>query len=327
MRSFKPARTLAALALPAALAGCTTVTPAAVKEKRDAGVTRHFDRSPEDVYQASVLAIDRIRVDHPQFSGLEVVEKDPANGTVIAEQRLDSAVVPGLGTKDAVGIFVAGAPNGSSDVTVVALATDQIPGSAGTYVASLNGAEARVFPAIDSVLDTIPDRSPVAAPAASSPASAAMARAGQVAPSPAAAEPARLEPPRVPASAPAVRSAPPPAAPEAPAELARTSPAAPAATEAARTSARAVPSALDRVYDVLHASSAWRPLVREVRADGSEEVRIGRWATLRESEGRIRLAVREGAASPTDAARLALDLERAGFAVDVTSEAAQPAQR
>jgi hypothetical protein len=293
---------LAYSALAGLAVSCTSVSPEAVRAHRDSGVTRRYDRSVPDVYQASVAAIDRIRTDHPLFSGLEVVEKDPATGTVIAEQRLDSAVIPGLGEKDAVGIFVAEAPNGASDVTVVALASDQIPGSAGTYVASLNGAESRVFPAIDAALDTIPESAPPAAAAAPA---------------------ASASPPRAQASVPAapleVGAATPGDA--SPARVARVSESAPpVAAAAARVAHRE--TLLDRVYDALHASSAWRPLVRETRADGSEEVRVGRFATITASDGRVRLVLRDGGGSAAEAARLALEIERAGFSVDVVSERA-----
>jgi hypothetical protein len=74
---------------------------------------------------------------------------------------------------------------------------------------------------------------------------------------------------------------------------------------------------LDRAYEVLRSSGSWRPLVREVREDGSEEIRVGSWASLRADGDRLRLILKEGAGSPSDAARLALELSSAGFAVDV----------
>jgi hypothetical protein len=305
----------ALVAIGAGGASCTSVNPSAVRAKRESGVTKRYDRAAPDVYQASVAAIEQIRVDHPLFSGLEVVEKDPATGTVIAEQRLDSAIIPGLGEKDAVGIFVAEGPGGTSEVTVVALASDQIPGDVGTYMASLNGAESRVFPAIDSALAAIPESAPVVSDADN----------GSIR---AAAPPRSVGTPAA-ATAPAAVAAPASAAPIAPAaatQIARTSPSAPSAAAAAESIARR-DTALDRVYDLLRASSAWRPLVRETRDDGTEEVRVGRFATITETSGGLRLAVRDGSGVAADAARLALDLERAGFKVDVVSERASAPSR
>lgn len=114
-----------------ASAGCTTVTTATVKEQRDSGITREYDRPPGEVYQAAVLAMENLRSD-PNWRNLEITEKDPATGTVIAMRDLDSAVIPGLGERDGIGVFVADAPAGESSVTVVRLSTDQFPGAAGT---------------------------------------------------------------------------------------------------------------------------------------------------------------------------------------------------
>jgi hypothetical protein len=305
------------------LVGCTTVSPNAVKDKRSSGVTRRFDRPAPELYQASVLAMGRIRADHPYYSGLEVVEQDAATGTVIAEQRLDSAVIPGLGEKDAIGIFVAEAPGDESDVTVVALASDQIPGGAGTYVASLNGAEARVFPAIESALETIPESprtasAPLAAPAPISavpPPSAVPATAGR-----------SSSPEPVHSGGSAVGTAPAPAAePSATSQTARLTPPASSSTVAAnvRTSAT---EPIDRAYEVLRTSGRWRPLVRETRADGMEEIRVGTWAKVTESGGRVRVAFRDRAASAADAAQLALELNAAGLQVDVVSDTASNAR-
>ena len=88
-----------------------------------------------------------------------------------------------------------------------------------------------------------------------------------------------------------------------------------AAPPAARTATTA--SAIDRVYAVLRDGGTWRPLVREIATSGDEEIRVGKWAVLTASGARVLLRVKSKDGSPVDAARLALDLERAGFAVDV----------
>ena len=280
----------AIVGLSCAVAGCTAITPEAVKARESSGATRRYDRPATDVYSASVAAIDGVRAESNYWNQLKIVERDPAKGTVIAEQNLDSAVVPGLGTRDAIGIFVKDVPPDSSDVTVVVMGSDQLPGSAATSASSWPTASSLVFPAIDQALESIPETprtAAVAAPVAARPSSAA--------PAP------RVAAPPVSGSSAGTAASPPPVV---------------HATTGA-TSA----TVLDRVYDTLRASGSWRPLVRETRVDGSEEIRVGSWAALSEaSDGRVRLAVRESSAHAADAARLALELSQAGFAVVVESE-------
>jgi hypothetical protein len=237
-------------------AGCTAVDPAAVKADRAAGIQRGYDRPPAELYQAAVLGLESLR-DDPNWRDLEIVERDAARGTVIAERNLDSAVIPGLGEKDAIGVFVAAAPGGGSEVTVVRMSSDQFPGSAGTTVNSARDASGLIFPAIDRALESVP------------------------------------EGPR-----PRVAAAPSPAAPAPAGEI-------------------------DRLYAVLRDAGTWRPLVREVAADGGEEIRVGSWAVLTADGDRVRLRIKSKNGSAVDAARLALELERAGFRVDV---AAAPAR-
>ena len=255
------------LSLTFALGGCTAITPETVKARESAGATRHYDRPSPDLYSASVAAVDIVRAQSNYWNRLEIVERDPAKGTLVAEQHLDSAVIPGVGTSDAIGIFVRDVPPGESDVTVVVLGSDQLPGSAGTSASSLPTASSVVFPAIDQALESIP----------------VTPRTAAVVPAP---------------SARAARAAP--------------APVVPAAGQA---------TVLDRVYDTLRAGGSWRPLIRESRADGTEELRVGSWASLADAgDGRVLVKVRQGA-SATDAARLALELSQAGFAIVVESEA------
>jgi len=269
-------RARAALLFAVVCAGCTTVDTAAVKQQRDAGSTRTYSRPPADLYQASLLAMESIQ-STPDWRDLRITERDPASGTVIAERDLDSAVIPGLGERDALGVFVAEAPGGDSAVTVVRMSSDQIPGSVGTSVNSMRDASSLVFPAIDQALAGIPEqpRPQVAA---------------------------------APASAPGSGSRPPGGAPAAaPPRFAQAPAAAPGLT------------VLDRVYVVLRDGGTWRPLTRELSASGRDEIRVGRWAALSDVGGRVQLELRGKEASPADAARLALDLQRAGFDVDVAS--------
>jgi hypothetical protein len=299
------ATTFAAASLALGLGACTAITPEVVKEHESAGTTRRYDRPASDLYTASVAAIDIVRNSSNYWNQLAIVERDPAKGTVIAEQNLESAVVPGLGTRDAIGIFVKDVPPDDSDVTVVVMGSDQMPGTAGTSVASWPTASSSVFPAIDQALESMPAKPRTAA----APAPAA-APARPVAPrAPSAAPPSPAPAAGTPA-APVAAPAPPPAA---------IAPAAPVATGG---------GVLDRVYDVLHASGTWRPLVRETGVDGSEEVRIGSWATLRDKgDGGVRLIVHGANAPAADAARLALELSQAGFTVTVESDTSKHRSR
>lgn len=278
-----PVLALLAAGAALAIAGCTTVNTATVKERREAGISRDYDRPPAELFQASVLALENLRSD-PNWRDLRIVEKDPATGTVIAERDLDSAVIPGLGERDAIGIFVADLTGGDSRVTVVRLSSDQFPGDAGTTVNTARDASGLLFPAIDDALATIPvgpRPTVVAAPAAAAP-----------------------PPPPAPAGA----SSSVPAAPRAGAPAGTY---APAAAAAARTE-----TALDRAYALLRDGGTWRPLTREVAADGSEQLRVGSFAVLTASGERLTLAVKNKS-SAVDAARLALALQNAGFTVDV----------
>ena len=263
---------LLAAACIVAAAGCTTVTTATVKEQRAHGITREFDRPPGEVYQAAVLAMESLRSD-PNWRDLEITEKDPATGTVVAVRNLDSAVIPGLGERDGIGMFVADSSAGDSTVTVVRLSSDQFPGSAGTTVNTARDASGLLFPAIDAALATIPEgprtRTAAAAPAA-----------------------------------PPASSPPPPAAGRAAAPVA-----VPAATSRAGTT-------IDRLYALLRDGGTWRPLTRQLATDGSEEIRIGTWAVLTANGDRVSLHVKNKG-SAVDAARLALELQGAGFVVDV----------
>lgn len=268
-----------AAAFLAASAGCTTVTTATVKEQRPSGITREYERPPGEVYQAAVLAMENLRSD-PNWRNLEITEKDPATGTVIAMRDLDSAVIPGLGERDGIGIFVADAPAGESSVTVVRLSTDQFPGSAGTTVNTARDASGLLFPAIDAALETVPQGPRVRTAAATPPPAAPVAAA----PRPAAA---------------ASASAPAPVAAAVPA----------ATAPHAETTA-------DRLYAFLRDRGTWRPLTRQLAADGSEEIRVGSWAVLTANGDRVVLHVKNKG-SAVDAARLALELQNAGFAVDV----------
>jgi len=273
---------LLAVALAAGAWGCTTVNATAVKEQRESGVTRNYARPPAELYQAAVLGLESLR-DDPNWRDLEITERDPAKGYVIAERDLDSAVVPGLGERDAIGVFVAD-DDGDSTVTVVRMSSDQVPGAVGTSINSARDASGLIFPAIDAALETIPEQP----------------RAPRVAAAPVTA----------PASSTAVPESAAPAAPAArqPAAIA------PAAT-APLASAGA--TTLDRVYATLRASGGFRPLVREIGADGEDEIRIGSWVTLTAAADRVQMRVKSKDGSPVDAARLALELERAGFRVDV----------
>jgi hypothetical protein len=250
-----------------AIAGCTTVNTATVKERRDAGISRDYDRPPAELFQASVLALENLRSD-PNWRDLRIVEKDPATGTVIAERDLDSAVIPGLGERDAIGIFVADLQGGDSRVTVVRLSSDQFPGDAGTTVNTARDASGLLFPAIDDALATVPEGPRPAVVAA----------------------PAAAPAPPAPATAPSSASA---------------------AAAAPRSE-----TALDRAYALLRDGGTWRPLTREVAADGSEQLRVGSFAVLTASGERLTLAVKNKS-SAVDAARLALALQNAGFTVDV----------
>lgn len=153
--SARTSRRLAtALALAALAAGCTTVNARAVEEQRAAGITRRYDRPPAELYQAAVGGLEALR-DDPNWRGLEIVERDPARGVVIAQRNLDSALIPGLGEKDAIGVFVADAPGGDSDVTVVRLSSDQFPGDVGTTINTARDASGLLFPAIDRALASV----------------------------------------------------------------------------------------------------------------------------------------------------------------------------
>lgn len=284
-----------ALGLLTAMAACTAVNPTAVKEQREAGVTRPYARPPADLYQAAVLGLEGLRSD-PNWRGLEITERDPAQGIVIAERPLDSAVIPGLGERDAIGVFVAPTSDGDSTVTVVRMSSDQVPGSVGTSINSARDASGLVFPAIDAALATIPEtpreRVAVAPTAAPPVVSAAPVAAAAPASSSAALEPA---------------------------------PAAPAFVSPSRAVAApaAAASMLDRVYALLRAAGTWRPLVREVAAGGDEEIRVGAWVVLTAAGERVRMSVKSKDGSPVDAARLALELERAGFHVEVEAARAR----
>lgn len=277
------------LALAGAGWGCTTVNATAVKDQRSAGVTRNYARPPAELYQAAVLGLESLRED-PNWRDLEITDRDPAKGYVIAERDLDSAVIPGLGERDAIGVFVAD-DDGDSSVTVVRMSSDQMPGSVGTSVNSARDASGLIFPAIDAALATIPEqpRPKVAAAPAS------------VAPS---------------------TGAPPPVAPGTTGGTtggARTAAPEPATAAPLAAGATAAPSAstLDRVYATLRAGGTWRPLVREIAADGEDEIRIGTWVSLTAVGDHVRMRVKSKDGSPVDAARLAVELERAGFHVDV----------
>lgn len=252
--------------------GCTAVTTAAVKEQRESGITREYDRPPGEVYQATVLAMESLRSD-PNWRNLEITEKDPATGSVIAMRDLDSAVIPGLGERDGIGMFVADAPGGDSAVTVVRLSSDQFPGSAGTKVNTARDASDLLFPAIDAALATIPE----------GPRTRAVAAAPLAPPGPA-----------------TVRAASPVAA------------AAPRVSAAPRSE-----TTIDRLYELLRDGGTWRPLTRQLATDGSEEIRVGAWAVLTATADRVALHVKTKS-SAVDAARLALQLQSAGFTVDVT---------
>lgn len=267
-------------------AACTPVTTASVKEQRPAGITREYDRPPGELYQAAVLALESLRSD-PDWRDLEIVEKDPTSGTVIAMRDLDSAVIPGLGERDGIGIFVAEAPGGDSSVTVVRLSSDQFPGAAGTKVNTARDASSLLFPAIDTALASVPEgprTRTAAAPTATAPASGAAVVAAPA--------PSRVEP-----------VASPPVAP-------------------AATTPSAQASTLDRLYAFLRDGGTWRPLTREVARDGSEQIRIASWATLTTTGSRVALHVKNKT-SAVDAAKLALDLEHAGFPVDVVEASAR----
>jgi hypothetical protein len=286
-----------------ALGACTAITPETVKSRESSGATRHYDRTSTDVYSASIAAVPIMRADSNYWNQLEIVERDPASGTVVLEQNLDSAVLPGVGTRDAIGIFVKPVPPDASDVTVVVMSSDQLPGSAATSVSSWPTASSLVFPAIDQALEAIPEQPRTAA----------------AAPPPAAVPPAARPTAAPPVTSPRVTTPPAAVSPSAP------QPAVP--TVRSQTASPTSP-VLDRVYDTLRASGAWRPLVRETRADGSEEIRVGSWATLSDvGDGSVRLKVKEGSAHAADAARLALELSQGGFAVVVEAEAAPRHQR
>jgi hypothetical protein len=275
---------LAAACLLAA-AGCTTVTTATVKEQRESGITREYDRPPGEVYQAAVVAMESLRSD-PNWRNLEVTEKDPATGTVIAMRDLDSAVIPGLGERDGIGIFVADAPAGESSVTVVRLSTDQFPGSAGTKVNTARDASSLLFPAIDAALTTIPEGPRVRTAAAPAPAAPAAAAARTV----------------------PVSTTSPVAAPG---NVGSTVPATPHTD-----------TTIDRLYAFLRDRGTWRPLTRQLSADGSEEIRVGSWAVLTTSGDRVALRVKSKS-SAVETARLALELQNAGFVVDVAESGAR----
>jgi hypothetical protein len=274
------------LALAGAGWGCTTVNATAVKDQRSSGVTRNYARPPADLYQAAVLGLESLRED-PNWRDLQITDRDPAKGYVIAERDLDSAVIPGLGERDAIGVFVAD-DDGDSTVTVVRMSSDQVPGSVGTSINSARDASGLIFPAIDAALATIPEqpRPKVAAAPAS------------VTTSPGAAAPV---------------------APVTPAGSARSAAPEPAPVPglAAGAPAPSAASTLDRVYATLRAGGTWRPLVREIAADGEDEIRIGSWVSITAEGDRVRMRVKSKDGSPVDAARLALELERAGFRVDV----------
>jgi hypothetical protein len=264
------------------------VTTATVKEQRSAGITREYDRPPGELYQASVVALENLRSD-PNWRDLTITEKDPASGTVIAMRDLDSAVIPGLGERDGIGIFVSDAPGGDSAVTVVRMSSDQFPGDAGTKVNTARDASSLLFPAIDAALATIPE-GPRTRTAATTPVQRTSSTSG-----PPAAAPAQPTS----AAAAATSSAPPSGAAPSPALTSRSD------------------ATLDRLYAFLRDGGTWRPLTRELARDGSEQIRIGTWATLTTAASRVTLHVKSKS-SAVETARLALDLEHAGFAVDVT---------
>lgn len=268
-----------ALCLVIGLWGCTTVNATAVKNDRDAGITRTYSRPPADLYQAAVLGLESMRSD-PNWQDLLITERDPAKGFVIAERDLDSAVIPGLGERDAIGVFVAEAPDGDSAVTVVRMSSDQVPGSVGTSINSARDASGLIFPAIDAALETIPEQPRPRVAAAPVPVPVPVAAAA-------------------PAVAPATGS------------------------PAAAPAAAATGTTIDRVYATLRDGGTWRPLVREIAASGDEEIRIGKWAVITTAGERVVLRVKSKDGSPVDAARLALDLERAGFSVDVAAAGAR----
>ena len=107
---------------------------------------------------------------------------------------------------------------------------------------------------------------------------------------------------------------PPPAAPVA-AAAPRIAPA-PVAVAAAPAAAPHAETTIDRLYAFLRDRGTWRPLTRQLSTDGSEEIRIGTWAVLTASGDRVALHVKNKS-SAVETARLALELQSAGFAVDV----------
>jgi len=293
------------------LAACTSISTSSVKEHRDAGTTRTYDRPPGDLYQASLLALDRLQAD-PDWKELHITEQDRDRGVIIAERRLESRVIPGVGMGDAFGIFIDAKPHDQSEVTVVSMSSDQVPGSVGTQVASFTRGEGMIFPAIDSALTAIPE-SPRAASA-----SAATAAGATQAP----ASGARSEPASAGVSSPTAATQ----ASSYPHEHASGTTGSVASLPPAEPSvARGASSAgpMDQVYEVLRRSGQWRPLVRELGASGHEEIRVGGWARLTATERGITLAVREGKGSAANAAKLALELSQAGFQVQVEEDTAE----
>ncbi|HYC23311.1 MAG TPA: hypothetical protein VEI94_11430 [Candidatus Bathyarchaeia archaeon] len=278
----------------AGLSACTSINTSSVKSHRDAGTKRSYDRPAGDLYDASLLAIHDLQQTE-DWKELTITEQDRDRGVIIAERHLDSRVIPGVGMKDAFGIFIDAQPYDRSEVTVVRMSSDQVPGDVGTSVGSFTRGEGVLFPAIDAALATIPRKPSTEAPA----------QTAAAAPPAAGVQPSRSVAPVEHGAPPAARQAQPPIAPSA------------AAAQAGPGSAGAL---MDRVYQQLRASGEWRPLVREVGESGAEEIRIGKWARITTDGSRVALHVREAKGAAASSARLALELSQAGFQVDVQEE-------
>ena len=285
-----------AIAILAGLSACTSVNSSSVKSHRDAGTKRSYDRPAGDLYDASLLAIHDLQQTE-DWKELTITEQDRDRGVIIAERHLDSRVIPGVGMKDAFGIFIDAQPYDRSEVTVVRMSSDQVPGDVGTSVGSFARGEGVLFPAIDAALATIPKK-----PSAPAPAQVAAA-----APPAVGAQSSKSVAPVEHGAPPAGRQAQSQSAPFAGA------PAGPGSAGAL----------MDRVYQQLRASGEWRPLVREVGESGAEEIRIGKWARITTDGNRVALHVREAKGAAASSARLALELNQAGFQVDVQEEGAE----
>jgi hypothetical protein len=275
----------------AGLSACTAVNKSSVESHRDAGVKRSYDRPAGDLYDASLLAIHDLQQTE-DWKELTITEQDRDRGVIIAERHLDSRVIPGVGMKDAFGIFIDAQPYDRSEVTVVRMSSDQIPGDVGTSAGSYARGEGVLFPAIDAALATIPKKPSVPAQAAA-------------AAPPAAAQPSRSVAPVGHGAPPAGRQAQLPSPPS---------------TGAAPAGPGSASTLMDSVYQQLRASGEWRPLVREVGESGAEEIRIGKWARITTDGTRVALHVREAKGAAASSARLALELNQAGFQVDVQEE-------